>query len=114
MGCQPDAGICEAACTIVVPTEGKLMNAPDSADQPHRQRMNYRAQHRARSHESAHAEGDDHHAHNDDVKNALVPPRNAPLIGSKEGLAELLAHLRQMGQFAYDSEFIGELTYIPK
>jgi ribonuclease D len=42
-------------------------------------------------------------------------PRNQPeLISSPEEYQALLAHLRSAGSFAYDSEFIGELTYHPK
>ena len=39
------------------------------------------------------------------------PPK---LITRQEQLSELLDHLRVAGSFAFDSEFIGELTYVPK
>jgi ribonuclease D len=39
------------------------------------------------------------------------PPQ---LITQQAQLLELLNHLRAVGSFAYDSEFIGELTYVPK
>lgn len=45
---------------------------------------------------------------------ASVPRGEAELITSTDRLKDLLDHLRAMGRFAYDSEFIGELTYIPK
>jgi ribonuclease D len=44
----------------------------------------------------------------------LVPAGPADLIVTDRQLADLLAHLREAGSFAYDSEFIGELTYHPK
>jgi ribonuclease D len=43
-----------------------------------------------------------------------VPRGDAALIGSDAGLGELARHLRAAGRFAYDSEFIGELTYQPR
>lgn len=72
----------------------------------------YRSAHRARSHESAHAEGQaplDRH-----IEDPLVPTGPAKLITDDDGLAELIEHLRSTGRFGYDSEFIGELTYFPK
>lgn len=36
------------------------------------------------------------------------------LITTADGLAELIDHLRSAGSFAYDSEFIGEMSYVPK
>ena len=36
------------------------------------------------------------------------------LITDPAALEDLLAHLRKDGRFAYDSEFIGELTYHPQ
>src|SRR2546421_9369338 len=71
-----------------------------------------RSMHRSRSHDSAHAETQ--------LPEAKIPhhpliPRNAPeLIATQEALAALIAELRSSGRFAYDSEFIGELTYRPK
>src|SRR5256885_14175699 len=39
-------------------------------------------------------------------------PRNQPgLLSTEAEIAELIGHLRAEGRFAYDSEFIGELTY---
>ena len=37
-----------------------------------------------------------------------------PLIADETALGGLIEHLRASGSFAYDSEFIGELTYFPK
>ena len=92
---------------------------PQEQEQPRRRRPYSRADHRARSHENAHASGGDHDA--DGAPDAHPRPHHplvthAPpdLITTDSGLAELLADLRAAGGFAYDSEFIGELTYFPK
>ena len=73
-----------------------------------------RSAHRARQHESAHA---DEKTGNHELKIPEHPliPRNQPdLITSQSMLQELIQHLCTVGSFAYDSEFIGELTYHPK
>jgi ribonuclease D len=44
----------------------------------------------------------------------LIPQGKPTLITEQSGLEALLDHLRSAGRFAYDSEFIGELTYVPK
>jgi ribonuclease D len=43
-----------------------------------------------------------------------VPRGDADVVNTNEGLAALIEDLRATGSFAYDSEFIGELTYFPK
>ncbi len=48
------------------------------------------------------------------VRHALVPEGPPAIITSDPDLADLIAQLRESGSFAYDSEFIGELTYFPK
>jgi ribonuclease D len=68
--------------------------------------------HRARAHESAHAEGDAPAAKI--PQHPLIPRNNAELIATQAGLDALIGELRAAGRFAYDSEFIGELTYRPK
>jgi ribonuclease D len=89
-------------------------------EQPRRSRRPYsRADHRARSHENAHAAGagDEADAAADNhprPHHPLVTHAAPDLVTTDDGLAELLAHLRAAGSFAYDSEFIGELTYFPK
>jgi ribonuclease D len=47
-------------------------------------------------------------------QNVLVPRGPAVLVSSGEQLRGLLDHLHDAGRFAYDTEFIGELTYFPK
>lgn len=83
-------------------------------DEPHPQKRHlaYRSRHRAESHKSAHA-GDDV-APADLPDNALIPRGPAELVVDNDALTELLTHLRAAGSFAYDSEFIGELTYFPQ
>ena len=76
-----------------------------------------RADHRARAHETAHAEQegtDGDHNPAPAKEHPLVARGAAGLIGTQEALGELIDHLRASGSFAYDSEFIGELTYHPK
>jgi ribonuclease D len=84
-----------------------------------------RSQHRAKQHADAHDDAEDHAdggggggsrrpSHEAIPKHPLVPQHDATLITTQDGMFELLAHLREAGSFAYDSEFIGELTYIPK
>ncbi len=70
----------------------------------------WRSAHRSRSHESAHAEEDRPAAALD---HPLVPAGNARLIVDQPALETLLGELRAAGTFAYDTEFIGELTYHP-
>ena len=91
-----------------------------SSENPQRSKGRFhhaRAAHRARAHESAHAEEG-----NGDASAAqapagpahpLVPAGPASLVTTDEQLEELIAHLRAAGSFAYDSEFIGEMTYFP-
>ena len=88
---------------------------PIPEDRPKRSRRPYsRADHRARSHDTAHAGGGapGPEAHAPD--HPLVPRGPATVVTTDEQLAELIRHLRDAGRFAYDSEFIGELTYFPK
>jgi ribonuclease D len=80
----------------------------------------WRSAHRARSHESAHAEDNQEPEAdaNDSSRpaapaNPLVPRGDAKLIDDQAGLESLIADLRKSGSFAYDTEFIGELTYHP-
>jgi ribonuclease D len=75
-----------------------------------------RVDHRARAHEEAHAEGPDGSPAASESSGAhpLVPTGPAELIVIDGQLHDLLGHLREAGSFAYDSEFIGELTYHPK
>ena len=71
-----------------------------------------RSQHRAKQHADAH--GEPHGTHGAVPEIPGVPRGDAELITTNEGLAQLIQQLRAAGSFAYDSEFIGELTYVPK
>src|SRR5689334_9830120 len=78
-----------------------------------------RSQHRAKQHADAHSADAPHdelpHTSQPPVPDHLGVPRgDAALVTTNEGLTELLKQLRAAGSFAYDSEFIGELTYTPK
>jgi len=72
-----------------------------------------RYQHRALSHEQAHSQSSLHQQtrHHD---HPLACRDRPQLVTRQEELAELLQSLKSGGPFAYDSEFIGELTYLPK
>jgi len=67
--------------------------------------------HRARSHDTAHENAI---PPGNIPSHPLIAPNAAELIVTQDGLSELIAHLRESKNFAYDSEFIGELTYHPK
>lgn len=87
---------------------------PESPQHPaqHRRRRPH-FDYRARSHASAHANGDA-------LPPATIPehpliPRNAgDLITTDADLGQFIEQARVAGRFAYDSEFIGELSYHPK
>jgi ribonuclease D len=87
--------------------------SPDQKDKSTRNPLSYRSAHRNRSHDSAHAEPAVAHAGRT-LNHPLVPKGPAALVDSAAEFRELIDHLRSCGRFAYDSEFIGELTYVPK
>src|SRR5688572_104201 len=72
-----------------------------------------RPQHRSRSHDDAHS-AEDAHDPGESRANPLVYRGEAKLVTTHRGLTELIERLRAERTFAYDSEFIGELSYLPK
>ena len=89
------------------------MGSSGSSNQRGRHFMSYRAAHRAKSHDSAHLD-EAVPASITAIDDPLVPAGSAAMVRSEDELDSLLEHLRSVGRFGYDSEFIGELTYIPK
>lgn len=83
-----------------------------SADQ-HRRHLSYRTRHRAQSHDAAHAESEQTGSANI-PEHPLIPRGQGELITTDAALKSLSEHLSDAKQFAYDSEFIGELTYHPQ
>lgn len=72
-----------------------------------------RTRHRAKQHDSAHAEALSQGPVRR-VDHPLVCADPGEFIAAQSQLEDLLAHLRAEGSFAYDSEFIGELSYHPR
>ena len=79
-----------------------------------KKRRSPRTDHRSRSHDSAHAEEDHSATEAKPMEHPIVPRGETALIASDDALSRLIQRLRTVGSFAYDSEFIGELTYFPK
>ena len=93
-------------------------DSPDHASSTGRNRPP-RMHHRARNHKSAHAEpafGESGEGSEDGqrVNHPLVTNKSAELVNTPEQLSRLINSLREAGSFAYDSEFIGEQSYVPK
>lgn len=85
----------------------------NDSNQTPRRHTSYRSAHRSRSHESAHSQ--EHAASSSrHIDHPLVPRGPATLVKEAGDFHKLIDHLREAGRFAYDSEFIGELTYVPK
>ena len=73
--------------------------------------LNYRRKKRERHHAAAQEEESAHAPH---LEHQLVARGDAQLVTTPEALAEALAHVREKGVFAYDTEFIGEESYWPR
>jgi ribonuclease D len=85
--------------------------APDSP-QSGRRRSAPRFGHRAQRHAEAHAESSV--LEPAAASHPLACADEPKLISRQADLLNLISDLRESSSFAYDSEFIGELTYIPK
>jgi ribonuclease D len=83
------------------------------SDPNRRKRRDPRFSYRDRAHASAHAAAEAHRpaAIPEDPH---IPRKPGQLIDTPGALAELVEHLRAVGSFAYDSEFIGEMSYHPR
>lgn len=79
---------------------------------PRQNKPHFRSRHRDANHALAHADAAGSATPIPD--HPLICPQGPELIASASSLQQLLEHLREQGVFAYDSEFIGEMTYIPK
>ncbi len=73
--------------------------------------LNYRRKKRERHHAAAQDEDSASVPH---LEHKLVARGDAQLITTTDALAEALAHVREKGVFAFDTEFIGEESYWPK
>lgn len=89
------------------------MSSRTNDDAPAKRHLAYRQRHRAASHDTAHAETEAPPADNF-PDSPLICRDRAQLIIDDAALAELIAHLRSAKSFAYDTEFIGEMTYHPQ
>jgi ribonuclease D len=76
-------------------------------------KRSHRTQHRDRQHESAHADASNHAEHKI-IDHPSVPRGPGELIVTPSALTDFICHLYQQKSFAYDSEFIGELSYHPR
>jgi ribonuclease D len=74
----------------------------------------YRRRHRRQQHEEAHASPVDHHDHAPSHGLAGVFSGKPEVIETQAALDALIARLRDAGTFAYDTEFIGEMSYRPQ
>lgn len=72
-----------------------------------------RSRYRSESHDTAHS-GEAEESLDAGVDHPLIARAEPQLVTRQDELQLLIEHLRSEGSFAYDSEFIGELTYVPK
>jgi ribonuclease D len=88
------------------------MDAP-SPRKRRRRRRRGRPSRRAEGHDAAQEAAElepDHSV----PEHPLIPAGTPELIETPEDLADLVEHVRAVGSFAYDTEFIGEETYHPR
>jgi len=87
---------------------------PADKNSKDKSRFAWRAAHRAKAHSAAHDEEESDTPAAPVAEHALVPQGHASLITTDPELHSLIGRLREATVFAYDSEFIGELSYHPK
>ncbi len=98
------------------PTEPEDKNDESLASALKRFKSGERAYH-GRMRRQQHHAAQQEHANSDRqpvLEHPLVPAGSPQLIQSQSDLVEAIAHLHDAGSFAYDTEFIGELTYYPR
>ncbi|QOV89104.1 ribonuclease D [Humisphaera borealis] len=89
-------------------------STPKNPASKDKSRFSWRSAHRDKAHSAAH-DGDEPELPPQQIdEHPLVPRGHALLVTADAELAKLIDRLRQAGTFAYDSEFIGELSYHPK
>lgn len=77
-----------------------------------RHAADYRRRHRQAQHDQAHANGDE--ASDDHLPEITGVFRGQPeLVETQAALDAVVARLKEAGSFAYDTEFIGEMSYRP-
>ena len=72
----------------------------------------YHSQHRLRMHQAVENKIG-RNAGSEILRHPLVATNDPPIITKSQELSELIDHVRLAGSFAYDTEFIGELSYYP-
>lgn len=96
-------------------TPAEKASPVDSAKPPaDKSRFAWRSAHRAKQHSAAHEDGAPEPVTEPGADHPLVPRGPAPLVTAQRDLVALIARLRAAKVFAYDSEFIGELSYHAK
>jgi ribonuclease D len=75
--------------------------------------VGYRSKHRQRSHDAAH-DGVVDAEHPAILDHPDVAGDDLRIISTRDGLKQLIADIRSIGRFGYDTEFIGEQTYHPQ
>src|SRR4051812_1175825 len=110
----PPGGADETRSSQAMSESSDRAKAATPFDNPMSRYRPARSSFRSRSHETAHNEEPDKTApHLSIAEHPLIPRGEAVLVDTQPELQSLIEELRTEGRFAYDSEFIGELTYIP-
>lgn len=84
-----------------------MSSGPETPD--HHKRMDRRHYWRDQSHQQSHAQSEEEPS--PIIEHPLVSRQGPLAVDTPGGLAAMIEHLQQAGQFAFDTEFIGERTY---